>query len=258
MNKSWDDRADKDLFFTILSVKAIGIISGAEWTTIGNHMRSVGYGFTNEGCRQHFQGLRRSQLKKVSSAGAAPGASSEAVDPSLNPITRRPGPGRGRPRKSASNPALATAAPKDQPEDKKELLQNPQPLQLPDQLEDQKPVLTQQDEPQHQIPHAPVHEPILAQTQHVAEPAMTPVASAPSVAPATMSIPLPLTVEEQGADTLDLQSGSDEPDEHVAKRPRLEEEQTHETLDDDAVLALTGHENPPDSYPSPTFNYAEA
>ena len=51
MNKNWNDRADKDLFFTILSVKNIGVISGAEWTTIGNHMRSLGYGFTNEGCR---------------------------------------------------------------------------------------------------------------------------------------------------------------------------------------------------------------
>lgn len=50
-NKNWNDRADKDLFFTILSVKNIGIISGAEWTTIGNHMRTLGYGFTNEGCR---------------------------------------------------------------------------------------------------------------------------------------------------------------------------------------------------------------
>lgn len=51
MNKNWNDRADKDLFFTILSVKNIGVISGTEWTTIGNHMRSLGYGFTNEGCR---------------------------------------------------------------------------------------------------------------------------------------------------------------------------------------------------------------
>lgn len=51
MNKNWNDRADKDLFFTILSVKNIGVISGAEWTTIGNHMRGLGYGFTNEGCR---------------------------------------------------------------------------------------------------------------------------------------------------------------------------------------------------------------
>lgn len=51
MNKNWNDRADKDLFFTILSVKNIGVISGSEWVTIGNHMRSMGYGFTNEGCR---------------------------------------------------------------------------------------------------------------------------------------------------------------------------------------------------------------
>jgi hypothetical protein len=50
-NKNWNDRADKDLFFTILSVKNIGVISGSEWVTIGNHMRTLGYGFTNEGCR---------------------------------------------------------------------------------------------------------------------------------------------------------------------------------------------------------------
>lgn len=50
-SKTWGDKADKDLFFTILSVKNIGVISGAEWTTIGNHMRTLGYGFTNEGCR---------------------------------------------------------------------------------------------------------------------------------------------------------------------------------------------------------------
>ncbi|KAJ6441953.1 putative calcium-binding protein [Purpureocillium lavendulum] len=96
-NKNWNDRADKDLFFTILSVKNIGVISGAEWTTIGNHMRTLGYGFTNEGCRQHFQGLRRAQ-NKAEANGTVP-ESARRVDPTLNPITRRPGPGRGRPRK---------------------------------------------------------------------------------------------------------------------------------------------------------------
>lgn len=50
-NKNWNDRADKDLFFTILSVKQIGVISGGEWSSIGNTMRMLGYGFTNEGCR---------------------------------------------------------------------------------------------------------------------------------------------------------------------------------------------------------------
>ncbi|RDA90178.1 hypothetical protein CP533_1028 [Ophiocordyceps camponoti-saundersi (nom. inval.)] len=101
-SKNWNDRADKDLFFTILSVKNIGVISGAEWTTIGNHMRSLGYGFTNEGCRQHFQGLRRAQNKADTTNGIVPDTASRRVDPTLNPITRRPGPGRGRPRKQSS------------------------------------------------------------------------------------------------------------------------------------------------------------
>ncbi|KAI1753033.1 hypothetical protein F4782DRAFT_498135 [Xylaria castorea] len=102
MNKNWNDRADKDLFFTILSVKNIGVISGAEWTTIGNHMRCLGYGFTNEGCRQHFQGLRRAQNKAESNGSSLDGQ--RKADPASNPITRRPGPGRGRPRKAPPTP----------------------------------------------------------------------------------------------------------------------------------------------------------
>ncbi|KOS20523.1 hypothetical protein ESCO_005414 [Escovopsis weberi] len=108
MNKNWNDKADKDLFFTILSVKNIGVISGAEWTTIGNHMRTLGYGFTNEGCRQHFQGLRRAQ-NKHEVANNSSLESARRADPTLNPITRRPGPGRGRPKKIVA--ALPDAAP---------------------------------------------------------------------------------------------------------------------------------------------------
>lgn len=67
-----------------------------------------------------------------------------------------------------------------------------------------------------------------------------------------MPVAVSLPAEEQVAEHLDLQSPSEEPDERAAKRPRLEEEQTHETLDDEAVLALAGHEGQPSSYPSPT------
>ncbi|KAA8628927.1 hypothetical protein SMACR_04183 [Sordaria macrospora] len=99
MNKNWNDRADKDLFFTILNVKNIGVISGSEWITIGNTMRAMGYGFTNEGCRQHFQGLRRAQHKSEGGAATASPDPNRRMDPTMNPITRRPGPGRGRPKK---------------------------------------------------------------------------------------------------------------------------------------------------------------
>ncbi|KAI0809440.1 hypothetical protein GGR55DRAFT_649955 [Xylaria sp. FL0064] len=113
MNKNWNDRADKDLFFTILSVKNIGVISGAEWTTIGNHMRSLGYGFTNEGCRQHFQGLRRAQNKADSNGSNVD--SQRKADPTTNPITRRPGPGRGRPRKAPPASVGSADAEQEQP-----------------------------------------------------------------------------------------------------------------------------------------------
>ncbi|KAG6246187.1 hypothetical protein E4U24_003931 [Claviceps purpurea] len=109
-HKNWNDRADKDLFFTILSLKDVGLISGEEWCRIGNHMRSLGYRFTNEGCRQHFQGLRRTQ-NKAAAIGTAVVANPYHADPTLNPVTRRSGPGRGRPKKHS----LASAPEVGQP-----------------------------------------------------------------------------------------------------------------------------------------------
>lgn len=51
MNKHWGDKADKDLFFTLLSIKDVGVITAPEWAIVGSAMRMMGYGFTNEGCR---------------------------------------------------------------------------------------------------------------------------------------------------------------------------------------------------------------
>lgn len=81
MNKNWNDRADKDLFFTILSVKNIGIISGAEWTIIGNHMRSLGYGFTNEGCRYVPLVCYARYLRIFHSAARSPSNASNCIAP---------------------------------------------------------------------------------------------------------------------------------------------------------------------------------
>ncbi|EGO56775.1 hypothetical protein NEUTE1DRAFT_123234 [Neurospora tetrasperma FGSC 2508] len=49
--------------------------------------------------RQHFQGLRRAQHKSEGGVATASPDPNRRVDPTLNPITRRPGPGRGRPKK---------------------------------------------------------------------------------------------------------------------------------------------------------------
>ncbi|KAL1902185.1 hypothetical protein Cpir12675_000085 [Ceratocystis pirilliformis] len=99
MNKTWTDRADRDLFLSILMVKSVGIVSGAEWSQIGALMRGQGHGFTNEGCRQHFQGMRRKSAKKDTIAKPIDVGSQ---DPTHDPIMRRPGPGRRKIRKSAS------------------------------------------------------------------------------------------------------------------------------------------------------------
>ncbi|VUC34000.1 unnamed protein product [Clonostachys rosea] len=285
-NKNWNDRADKDLFFTILSVKNIGVISGSEWITIGNHMRTLGYGFTNEGCRQHFQGLRRAQNK--SGDGGSTGASNRRVDPTWNPITRRPGPGRGRPRKSMSSdtpttePSVPDAIVSGQP--------NAAPVAMPG-LPPQVPggqVYEPSQQPIHYpsppLPHAQLHgqqpHPGISQPQpHVTEP--HPQDGQPNhsladdkVGGATshhnVDVPLPHTastaVEDSSVDALHLEpendvdaegEGDDEP---PIKRQRIDSDDAMppDSLEDDPVLALaTANNAGSDPYP-PDFSYAEA
>lgn len=98
---------------------------------------------------QHFQGLRRAQQKAEATDTTKSEAAARNIDPSVDPITRRPGPGRGRPRKQ---PGL----PMDPPQ-----LGPKQPTQLqiqsqPGQLEPQPQVPSQPDQPLQQ-PQVPPH-----------------------------------------------------------------------------------------------------
>ncbi|KAG6360654.1 hypothetical protein INS49_011719 [Diaporthe citri] len=229
-SKNWGDKADKDLFFTILSVKNIGVISGSEWTTIGNHMRSLGYGFTNEGCRQHFQGLRRAQQK--AEANGALGDNPRKVDPTLNPITRRPGPGRGRPRKSVGGASAdaqgsESASPSSPSQSHIQQQQQPsqaQPLDLEQSMQPQPPM-----DPT--IGPAPTPMMDAAPTQD-----QDPVPQPPQPQP-----PQPMVLQPEG---VSFEGASEEPDEHAAKRPKLEE--NHDpALNDEAILsALAAHTSP--------------
>ncbi|UKZ59101.1 uncharacterized protein TrAtP1_000419 [Trichoderma atroviride] len=313
MNKNWNDRADKDLFFTILSVKNIGVISGAEWTTIGNYMRGLGYGFTNEGCRQHFQGLRRAQNKNE--ADGSHSDSARRADPTLNPITRRPGPGRGRPRKSQASEAAqpgtndadgtadADASPTAVPVSAPVTISPTAPTMLPVPMlpgpmvpnnsmpgqgpemashampiqQNQHPQLQSQHPHQHQFQHQHFQ-----QLQHQSQ---IPPQLKEEMLKAEMSEGVELSAQasnhidsshlaESEADAeadsatsqdqlqLDtVQSGDEDPDEHPAKRQRLDPHDLTQdsALDDEAVLALAAHNGTDATDPYPTdFGYREA
>lgn len=254
MNKNWNDRADKDLFFTILSVKNIGVISGSEWTTIGNHMRALGYGFTNEGCRQHFQGLRRAQ-NKAEANGLAASSSALKGDPTMNPITRRPGPGRGRPRKQPANgapttPGAAPAAPG--------ATMVPPPHPAPGDVAMPSPVSGVHGLPDVSglpVVPGPVHVPNMADAASVQGGELMP------------QIPTPVdgSVSAQGdtpaGDDLavdpSLEDVEDE-DEHAAKRPRLDDSQ-EPSLDDVAAMnLLAAHNNPTGDYEQDFSNFSGA
>ncbi|KAH8897865.1 hypothetical protein GQ53DRAFT_742742 [Thozetella sp. PMI_491] len=226
MNKNWNDRADKDLFFTILSVKNIGVISGAEWTTIGNHMRSLGYGFTNEGCRQHFQGLRRAQNKAEITGSPGTGGSSPKVDPTQNPITRRPGPGRGRPRKQPLAPGDPNGTPGIQTG-----VSVPIPGVVPA-----------------PIPGGPVHA-----VEQIPQPSPTDIPTDPQLTQVTGVLAVDPSLESVDAD---------DDDEPSAKRQRLTDDVADtSTLTDEAMLsALAAHSQPDtDQHQyNQDFNYGEA
>ncbi|KND94184.1 hypothetical protein TOPH_01097 [Tolypocladium ophioglossoides CBS 100239] len=294
-NKNWNDRADKDLFFTILSVKNIGVISGAEWTTIGSHMRTMGYGFTNEGCRQHFQCLRRAQNKADANGAAA--ESARRVDPTLNPITRRPGPGRGRPRKQQDQdstgqpspgagavPAHATGLVPD-------AVAGPFPGAVPAQffgampgqahgtLPIGVPGQLQQSQQPHQSPEAPADGDVVSTERASAAPSdpSAPAITTSAVEPEPVSTDPDRVVEgdvdADGAESAGQlepteQTEQGEDDDHPAKRQKMdshelapEPEPEHDpSLDDEAVLALAAHNGSSgaDQYGSDFDNYGEA
>ncbi|KAK8086412.1 hypothetical protein PG994_001386 [Apiospora phragmitis] len=249
MNKNWNDRADKDLFFTILSVKNIGVISGAEWTTIGGHMRTIGYGFTNEGCRQHFQGLRRAQHKLETNGTPE---SQRKVDPTANPITRRPGPGRGRPTKSVAAPPEGTGPVPDGPFPQDGLPHDELPLQ---------------DGPLHmtataQVVPSPEAQSVPAPTTPAGlpaplpSPAPNPVASLIDVAKSE-SLPDQAQSPEQEPNSIALvaeDGDGDLEDHHPAKRQRLDNDASDQ-IEDAAVLALAedGNSSQIDPYGPPEY-----
>ncbi|EHA50491.1 hypothetical protein MGG_17135 [Pyricularia oryzae 70-15] len=255
-HKNWSDRADRDLFFTILSVKQIGVISEAEWQTIGSHMRTLGYGFTNEGCRQHFQGLRRAQNK--ADANDVVESSPRRADPTLNPITRRPGPGRGRPRRVPGEPAeaptagevpvtpIAPTSASDQPDMKYHVQPQADP-QFQVQMGDAH-LQNSSIRPTHQQHNLHQHEP----SQHYNQQHHQPQSQ-----PQPMAIMDPLD-----ADGIDF--GPHDPDDdddagHDIKRQR-HESPTDPSLEDEAVLRALAAANgtgPVDTY-SDDFGYGEA
>ncbi|OLN91940.1 Actin cytoskeleton-regulatory complex protein PAN1-like protein 1 [Colletotrichum chlorophyti] len=268
MNKNWNDRADKDLFFTILSVKNIGVISGSEWTTIGNHMRSLGYGFTNEGCRQHFQGLRRAQ-HKAETNGTGGSDNPRKVDPTMNPITRRPGPGRGRPKKQPQQPApmpipplLAQTGQADQPLQPNQPLQPVQPLQPGQPLQAGQPLQPSQSpqpgqplqpshslEPNEAIPNDQHQHQHQQQSEHQPQPQNL-MPDGLHALPESLDLPIK-------EDTLDISLKDDNDDEEQdgpdAKRIKLDNTpQDPSLVEDEAVLALAAHSEAPsvDAYDS--------
>ena len=177
----------------------------------------------NIGASQHFQGLRRAQQK--AEANGALGDNPRKVDPTLNPITRRPGPGRGRPRKSvggasadAQGPDSASPSPSE-PQIQQQQQPQAQPLDLEQSMQPQPPM-----------------DPSVG-------PAPTPMMdAAPTQAQAPVPPqPQPMVLQPEG---VSFEGASEEPDEHAAKRPKLEE--NHDpALNDEAILsALAAHTSP--------------
>lgn len=175
---------------------------------------------------QHFQGLRRAQQK--AEANGSLGENPRKIDPTLNPITRRPGPGRGRPRKSVGGgPGSESASPggsqgQVQPQIGEE---GSQQQQQPDQL--------QQQQQAHLQPQPPMDPNV--------GPAPTPMMDAAPPQVEASPPPQPMVMQTEG---VSFEDASEESDEHAAKRPKLEE--NHDpALNDEAILsALAAHTQP--------------
>lgn len=166
---------------------------------------------------QHFQGLRRAQ-QKAEANGALD--SPRKLDPTTNPITRRPGPGRGRPKKAAANAAAGASSPGSDGVDPAQAQQQPQ--------------AQAQHIPQQTLPPQPEMDTSVG-------PAPTPMmeSAPPQMQPSPPQQPVVMQTE-----AVSFVDASEEPDEHAAKRAKLEE--NHDpALNDEAILsALAAHNNP--------------
>lgn len=203
--------------------------------------------------RQHFQGLRRAQHKTEVNSPIAEVTNN--ADPNVNPITRRPGPGRGRPKKQPPADESLTVQ-SDLPADK-----SVQPLHF---ITATPPVAPSQPSQPSSLSQ-PGLIPDNASNAHaqpiygsVASPEASPVAVSRNVVPtgsdgldASEGLPGPISappsqqlhldsarpppnVEGQPAETDDF--------EHPPKRQRLDEPTQEQSLDEEAVLALASHD----------------
>ena len=153
--------------------------------------------------------------------------STRRVDPTLNPITRRPGPGRGRPRKlpasgvegespgdgeSSPAPVLDTAA-----------IPSPGTTQEAPTPDQPQPQLTPQNDKADGIDGT--------ESNSATLPMETLAAPASTTPDATDGVELEEDADAEGTE------------EHPAKRPRLDtqELEQEQPLDDEAVLALAAH-----------------
>ncbi|EMR90256.1 hypothetical protein ACHAPC_007103 [Botrytis cinerea] len=68
MPSQWDHVADKDLLLAIIEANNLKAI---EWSTIAHELQRKGHPFNNEGCRQHFQKIRKESRTSSPSASAS-------------------------------------------------------------------------------------------------------------------------------------------------------------------------------------------
>ncbi|EHK98899.1 hypothetical protein GLAREA_05576 [Glarea lozoyensis ATCC 20868] len=74
-NTTWNHESDKDLLLTII---ARGSLTSIVWKDIAAEMTALGYGFSHEACRQHFQKIRKQRRNAL---GTSSTPSSSATTP---------------------------------------------------------------------------------------------------------------------------------------------------------------------------------
>ncbi|RDL34004.1 uncharacterized protein BP5553_08372 [Venustampulla echinocandica] len=79
MPSAWDHKSDKDLLLAIIEN---GVLKGIEWPKIAQKMTAKGYTFTHEGCRQHFQ-----KIRKEARSDPSPNPNSPVATPKKRPAS---------------------------------------------------------------------------------------------------------------------------------------------------------------------------
>ncbi|KAH8657164.1 hypothetical protein BGZ60DRAFT_384043 [Tricladium varicosporioides] len=105
---TWNAESDRDL---LLAIMELGKLEGLDWHAVSARMGDKGYSFSNEGCRQHYQKLRKAYKSKGPGPTTSPIKANGSPSKSTNTTPRKRAPKSTKSSQSTNGNSFASTIP---------------------------------------------------------------------------------------------------------------------------------------------------